>query len=159
MEIKKYVAEIRRAGVGSDITCSVYPIVWMKGYWVYIEDPRREALTMMSTTKIYDNIENAINSIDDANVYRAESVSDILFDKFVFVNDSKPIDDSVISCLLLKRLDSITDTSRYRRRIARKYVECQENLKATHAKLIELGCQVDENGAVLYEGKDVFKDE
>ena len=158
MEIKKYVAEIRRAGVGSDITCSVYPIVWMKGYWVYIEDPRREALTMMSITKIYDNIEDAIYSIDASIVYRAESVSDILFDKFVFVNDSKPIDDITISCLL-KRLDSITDTSRYRRRIARKYVECQENLKATHAKLIELGCQVDENGAVLYEGKDVFKNE
>ena len=158
MEIKKYVAEIRRAGVGSDITCSVYPIVWMKGYWVYIEDPRREALTMMSITKIYDNIEDAIYSIDVSIIYRAESVSDILFDKFVFVNDSKPIDDITISCLL-KRLDSITDTSRYRRRIARKYVECQENLKATHAKLIELGCQVDENGAVLYEGKDVFKNE
>lgn len=159
MDTKKYVAEIRRAGVGSGITCSVYPIIWMKGHWVYVEDPNREGLTMMSINNIYDNIADAINSINDSINHRAESVSDILFDKFVFVNDSKSIDTNVITGLLKERFDSFNDRLRYRRHIARKYVACQKFLKAIYIELIKLGCQVDENGAVLYEGKDVFKDE
>lgn len=158
MLIQKYVAEIRRPGVYADITCSVYPVIWMKGCWVYVEDPRREELTMMSINHIYGNIEDAINSISDATIHRAESVSGILFDKFVFVNSSKLIDASVISDLLQEKFDSVKDTSSYRQRIARKYVRCQRNLKAIHAKLIKLGCQVDENGAVLYDGKNVFED-
>lgn len=159
MEIQKYVAEIRRWHPGGEITCSVYPVIWMNERWVYVKEPENDSLTTLLVDNIYGNIEKAINSIPARNFfYHDRSPLDTVFCRYAFINGPEPVISAAIESLLKERFDYCKNVLNYRRSVAEKYIKCAAELKFIGGELRQLGCTVDEKGNVLYEGKDVFKD-